>query len=433
VTADPGTWDTADLEFTYQWRSEGADIFGATSASLTITPAVSGRPLTVQVTATAPDTSTGTAVSAAVDVPAVAPTIDRWTPSINWGATVIPVEAEATIEPGGWDVPDATFTYQWLHDGEEIPGATGATYLVPFEWLGDTMSAVVVAWNHGAASDPVATPEVTVGPGSIPFDEIPSITGEAKVGATLTLDPGSWHHEGVTTRYQWYVDYEEVPGETGLTYHVRADDVGKDVSAMVELTKPDYLPAWGFASGVTVGKGDLTSTAAPAITGTPQVGRTLKVRPGTWSSGDGVTLSYQWTAGGAPIPGATGTTYKVPAGAVGKRIAVVETASGVAYNDAAPQASTSVVAKKATSKIRLGLTSPARGKVKVAVTVKAAIKATGTAKVKIGRVVHRVKLRGGKGSTTFVKLRKGRKKVTATYAGTRAIAASRATATVRVK
>ena len=68
-----------------------------------------------------------------------------------------------------------------------------------------------------------------------------------------------------------------------------------------------------------------TNSAAPTISGTPQVGQTLTANSGTWNSSTTPTFSYQWercdTAGNncAAIAGATGQTYTVQSAAAWSR------------------------------------------------------------------------------------------------------------------
>jgi hypothetical protein len=58
---------------------------------------------------------------------------------------------------------------------------------------------------------------------------------------------------------------------------------------------------------VTLGKP--ASLIPPAVTGTGAVGQTLTCLPGRWTGGP--QFAYQWTRGGAPIAGATSSTYTV--------------------------------------------------------------------------------------------------------------------------
>ena len=67
------------------------------------------------------------------------------------------------------------------------------------------------------------------------------------------------------------------------------------------------------------------ATGQPAISGTPQVGQTLTAGTSGISDEDGlenVTYSYQWTAGGSDIDGATGSTYALTSSEQGQTIQV---------------------------------------------------------------------------------------------------------------
>jgi hypothetical protein len=74
-----------------------------------------------------------------------------------------------------------------------------------------------------------------------------------------------------------------------------------------------------------------TPGEGPVTTGTPAVGGTLTVQPGTWPAG--VTLTYQWQrcdgsgANCVAVPGATQSTYLVSAADVGFTLRVGVTAT----------------------------------------------------------------------------------------------------------
>lgn len=74
-------------------------------------------------------------------------------------------------------------------------------------------------------------------------------------------------------------------------------------------------------------------TAAPAISGTAQVGETLTTSNGTFSGDATITYSYQWFADGVAVPGATAATYVPTTADVGKKFMTRVTAqnnSGIA-------------------------------------------------------------------------------------------------------
>ena len=89
----------------------------------------------------------------------------------------------------------------------------------------------------------------------------------------------------------------------------------------------------------------IASTAAPVVSGKPQVGVALKATNGSWSGGP-TGYAYQWLADGAAISGATAATFTPAAAQVGKRISVRVTASKKGATSAARvSAATAAVAK----------------------------------------------------------------------------------------
>jgi hypothetical protein len=91
------------------------------------------------------------------------------------------------------------------------------------------------------------------------------------------------------------------------------------------------------------------NTAAPAISGTPEVGQTLSVQAGTWLSAPAM-YAYQWQrcdAGGlncVPVDGATAQTYAVTTADVGYTLAAAVVARNAYGSGTATSAPTAVVA-----------------------------------------------------------------------------------------
>jgi hypothetical protein len=92
-----------------------------------------------------------------------------------------------------------------------------------------------------------------------------------------------------------------------------------------------------------------TNSAAPTISGTPQVDQTLTANNGTWNSSTAPTYTYQWqrcdSSGNAcaPIAGATAQTYKVQSADVGRTLRVTVTATNPDGPGSATSAQTAVV------------------------------------------------------------------------------------------
>ncbi len=72
LTADPGQWDVDNTTFGYQWSADGQAIAGATNAKLLVTPDLSGKAVTVTVTASAAGRPDGSATSQPVTIKTVA-------------------------------------------------------------------------------------------------------------------------------------------------------------------------------------------------------------------------------------------------------------------------------------------------------------------------------------------------------------------------
>ncbi|MBB5827039.1 family 43 glycosylhydrolase [Micromonospora carbonacea] len=71
---------------------------------------------------------------------------------------------------------------------------------------------------------------------------LPSISGTAKVGRTLTADPGRWDEKKLTFSYQWLRGGKVIAGATGRTYVPKAADVGYRLSVRVTATRSDLQP-----------------------------------------------------------------------------------------------------------------------------------------------------------------------------------------------
>ncbi|UUZ60357.1 reprolysin-like metallopeptidase [Nocardioides sp. B-3] len=87
-------------------------------------------------------------------------------------------------------------------------------------------------------------------------------------------------------------------------------------------------------------------SAAPTITGKPNRGQRLTASTAGWAPGN-VTFSYQWLADGAPIAGATGSTFVLGKAQVGSSITVTVTGGAPYYESvAATSAATGAVGKR---------------------------------------------------------------------------------------
>ena len=90
--------------------------------------------------------------------------------------------------------------------------------------------------------------------------------------------------------------------------------------------------ASGFEGCAAGGGGNTPAVVAgtPSVSGTPRVGEKLSAGPGAWQPA-AAQLAYQWLRDGAPISGATSTTYVAAAADAGRKLSVKVTGSLTGY------------------------------------------------------------------------------------------------------
>lgn len=165
----------------------------------------------------------------------------------------------------------------------------------------------------------------------------PQIVGSAKVGVRLAVGGGTWSPVG-KPHYQWLQDGKPIAGKTGRTFMPIRTQIGHRLSVRVTATRPNYTSASVVtAATAPVVPGDLTVTRQPSISGTAEVGKTLTVDPGSYSP-SGASTAVQWYADGAPIKGATGTTFVPTQAYAGKVLSATVRATRMGHNPLAVSA-----------------------------------------------------------------------------------------------
>ena len=140
---------------------------------------------------------------------------------------------------------NATFAYQWLAADAEISGATASTYTLADDDEGKAIK-VRVSFTDDAGNDEqltsAATGAVAAAPPlpNTPVTGLPTITGTAQVGETLTADiTGIADDDGLDNAafaYQWLAAAAEINGATASTYALADEDVGKAIKVRVSFT-----------------------------------------------------------------------------------------------------------------------------------------------------------------------------------------------------
>ena len=230
---------TGDAPLSYQWKKDGSNISGETSATLSIANAQASDAgsYTVVVTNGA-GSATSNAATLTVNPAPVAPSITTQPTSqtVTVGQSV-----SLSVSVAG----DTPLSYQWKKDGSNISGETSSTLSIASAQASDAGSYTVVVTNGvGSATSSAAT--LTVNPAPV----APSITTQptsqtVTVGQSVSLSVSATGDTSLS--YQWKKDGSNISGET---------------SATLSIASAQASDAGSYTVVVTNGSGNATSNAA---------------------------------------------------------------------------------------------------------------------------------------------------------------------------
>ena len=361
------------VDFSYQWLAGGADVEGATDQTYEVTGKDEGKTIKVRVTFTGSAGKQETLTSAATEPvkpaqPAQSNEPATGLPAIDGTAQVgetLRADASGISDADG--MTDAVFRYQWTRwDGdtdEDIEGATGSTCDLSDGDEGRTIR-VRVSFRDDAGHDESLTSAATDSVAARP----------ARLTGTFPASPfQSSRHKGDDDRPQVIVAFN-LPVQSFDKTTPSVSLTGATVSSLVRHEEDGLENAWVFfldpegnddivftlvagqlcdGGGICTGEGKMLSeggtttlpgpdeedkpddtasnelnspaTGAPTISGTVQVGETLRAHTSAIADEDGldkVSFTYQWLADDADINGATGSTYTLADADEGKAIKV---------------------------------------------------------------------------------------------------------------
>jgi 5-hydroxyisourate hydrolase-like protein (transthyretin family) len=346
---DPGTWSPLPEHLSFQWLADDVPILGATESDYVPVTADVGKQLRLRVTADRSGYANGTDISlptAAVVTelgPApwnTAPTYIVGTPRV--GDTV-------SVNPGQWDLPEATMSYQWLVDDVPIAGATGPTYTPVAADLDKKLRVAVTAQLPGHLDGSDVAASQIVRRGKITPTRYPRVKGKPVDDAVLVVDTGRWSAADATVTVQWYAGAKPIAGATSvqLWLHGRVARAvkGKFIRVRISVSAPGYrdgsftLKLAGMLHRTSARLARDESTLAVSVVTPPtlstdlaRIGDVVVADPGLWDPADSST-SLQWLVDGAPVAGATGPTFTATQADVHKTLQVQVTASKDGYAD----------------------------------------------------------------------------------------------------
>jgi hypothetical protein len=185
---------------------------------------------------------------------------------------------------------------------------------------------------------------------------VPTISGTAQVGATLTATTGTWTNSPTGYAYQWRrcnaagSSCADITGAVTSTYVLTSADQGSTIRVVVTATNAGgSASATSAQTAVIAAQPAPVNTVLPVISGNAQVGSVLSTTTGTWTN-DPTSYTYQWrrcNSSGAScsnISGATLGVYVLTSADEGQTIRVVVTATNPGGSTAATSAQTAVIA-----------------------------------------------------------------------------------------
>ena len=336
LTGALGTW-SGDPALAWAWEEEVSGTwqpYAHTSLTLPMTSAHVGRRFRLKVTATGAETVVARSQPTTL-VSAKIPPANEVRPSIAGTAR----NGETlTADPGTW-ADAASFAYQWIRvdpdtgASEDVPGATATTYRLGEDDIGLSIRLRVVATSvDGMTTTSTSTllgPVVTA-----PISRtVPTVTGTAKVGRSLSSGLGTWEYVTAYAR-EWQREagttWEAIAGATASTYTLTAADAGLRVRLLVKATNANGTTAVASApTSAVAALAPPVNSAEPVAAGTAQQGQTLTAQGDTWTGSPTTTVAWQRRAAGGAwtaIGGATARTYVLTAADVDSDVRAVVTA-----------------------------------------------------------------------------------------------------------
>ena len=229
LTVDPGDW-LPGVFWNYEWLADESPISSPDQPSLTLTPELAGKTISVTVTGYLSD-YLPTDVTSAPTAPVAGLPLTAGTPSVTG---VLAVGSTVTAKPGTWTA-GTTFSYQWYANGKAIAGATKASLAIGTGLRGAQLSVTVTGTKAGyaqAAKSSAKTAKVATA-------ATPKISGKAKVGKKLTAKPGAWT-SGTKFSYQWYANGKAIKGAKKSTLTLKKAHKGKKITVTVTGKKSGY-------------------------------------------------------------------------------------------------------------------------------------------------------------------------------------------------
>ena len=152
-----------------------------------------------------------------------------------------------TTSNGSWSGSPTSYAYAWEDCNSsgascaKISNATASTYTLASGDVGGTIRSVITATNAGGSSSASSAQTATVTsatPAAPANTAVPTISGTAQQGNTLTASNGSWSGSPTSYAYHWQdctssTSCTNITGATSSTYTLQSSDVGDTIDIVV--------------------------------------------------------------------------------------------------------------------------------------------------------------------------------------------------------
>jgi hypothetical protein len=306
------------VSFTYQWLRDGSVISGATGASYQLQSADQGTAVQCEVTASSVEGATVAVSSSSLVAP-----VPSTPPPANGEATYAPhngrVGETVTCETNRWTGSPTSYEFQWLRGGVPITGAGSGpvsanefAYTLTAADAGRTIQCEVTATNAGGSTDVVSEGGPSAGvlaPPPPANSAVPTLSGTASVGETLSCGEGAWENSPTSYEYQWLRGGAPIAGAAISQYTLVAADAGEAIQCQVTAASTQGVTGAVSAQDVvspSLSMAPPTSTEVPVVRGFPFTpGKTVECRPRSWEA-QPVSYEFQYLRNGVAIAGASG-------------------------------------------------------------------------------------------------------------------------------
>ena len=248
-----GIWTNHPTSYAYQWQrcnaagSNCTHIGSANSSHYTLVAADAGHEVRSEVRAS---NGVGHASSYAPSAPTSPVSAHLSKPTIS-SAPVVSGKAalgsQLSTTHGGWTNAPTTYHYRWQRCNNTgsncvtIASATNSTYTLVAADVGHKIRSEVLASN---AAGPAASGYAPSTPTSVVARKpavmtLPTLSGLARVGKSLSVTTGTWKYSPTKHTYQWLrctsvgTSCQKIVGATRSSYLLTAADVGHKLKATV--------------------------------------------------------------------------------------------------------------------------------------------------------------------------------------------------------